>query len=837
LSTTQTGFYQSVYKTTKRSIMNNSLPKTRSLSILLVVAAFFFCGTAFSQVTWDRGAFTNNWGDANNWSTNAVPTATDAVIIPDLAISATINVNVAANCLSLTINGGGFPVSMTVNSAITLNVTNAVAMNAPNLNDIDKVISLAGTGILNCGSLTMANVTAGNTNTDIMMNVNNGTLNVGGGITMSGSSGENFINLTGTGVFEIGTTISGGTISAAVGSVVKYDGAAAQAVEDYAYDNLTLSGAGTKTLNNNPTTIPGNLLIEAGATLSLGNEDFEISLNGDRSATINGRLNINGNGRLTELGTGTKTLILGSAGYLSITDVGGSTLPAYNAFTFNATSTVEYGASDAQTVENTPTYGNLIVSGGNTKTLETTAGTMTFAGSITIGTGTTLASNNKTMNVGRSWSNSGTFTQGTSTVVLNGAAAQTLGSGSNATTFNNLTFANTIGGITLSKPATISGAGTFTNGIVNTDATNILIFADNATSSLVATTDEATLSYVRGPVRKVGNDAFTFPIGGSTGFVPLSITVPDNAADAFTAQYFRGTPVENTDITVAGINHLSACDYWELAEAADAGSNTSITATMYWNQNNPCNPPARYVDNPATIRGVRYISNSWSAASAAAGTGTNSDGSVAFASISYAALNTFVPMTLGSTLSTTNPLPVRFTDVKAYQKGSGVQIDWSNLTESELVKYVVERSADGQSFVSVGEQSPRSNQASKESYSKFDASPLPANFYRVTAIEFSGKTIYSKILRVDIGTDTKSIAIYPNPTRDKQVSVSMNTRKGLYILRIFNSAGQEVMAKQLNHAGGALTQTVELPAAVKPGVYNILISGDNYRESKTFLVQ
>jgi hypothetical protein len=52
-------------------------------------------------VTWDGGAGTTNWGDANNWSANALPTSIDDVVIPDLAGVQTINVNIAGNAKTL----------------------------------------------------------------------------------------------------------------------------------------------------------------------------------------------------------------------------------------------------------------------------------------------------------------------------------------------------------------------------------------------------------------------------------------------------------------------------------------------------------------------------------------------------------------------------------------------------------------------------------------------------------------------------------------------------------------------------------------------------------------
>jgi hypothetical protein len=41
----------------------------------------------------------------------------------------------------------------------------------------------------------------------------------------------------------------------------------------------------------------------------------------------------------------------------------------------------------------------------------------------------------------------------------------------------------------------------------------------------------------------------------------------------------------------------------------------------------------------------------------------------------------------------------------------------------------------------------------------------------------------------------------------------------------------------INNQSSSLTQTLDLPATIKAGVYNLVINGDNYRETKTFIVQ
>jgi hypothetical protein len=59
-----------------------------------------------AAVSWDGGAATANWSDANNWSANALPTADD-----DVTINQNVTVNIAAtttiNSLTVGQNGGG----------------------------------------------------------------------------------------------------------------------------------------------------------------------------------------------------------------------------------------------------------------------------------------------------------------------------------------------------------------------------------------------------------------------------------------------------------------------------------------------------------------------------------------------------------------------------------------------------------------------------------------------------------------------------------------------------------------------------------------------------------
>ena len=184
-------------------------------------------------------------------------------------------------------------------------------------------------------------------------------------------------------------------------------------------------------------------------------------------------------------------------------------------------------------------------------------------------------------------------------------------------------------------------------------------------------------------------------------------------------------------------------------------------------------------------------------------------------------------------------MPVKFADEKAYEKNNGVQIEWSNLTEKDVAVYSIERSSNGTDYVSISQQLPTSNQNDKAVYQGFDATvPQGISYYRIKAVETTGKIVYSKVLSVNISIAATGLKVYPNPVKGKQVTVSISDLKtGQYTLRIINTSGQDVYKQMINSQGNTLTQLIELPSSIKPGVYNIIMAGNNYRQSQPFIVQ
>lgn len=151
----------------------------------------------------------------------------------------------------------------------------------------------------------------------------------------------------------------------------------------------------------------------------------------------------------------------------STLNYGGATGPmGTRVFTASATgNTVNYIGA-AQAVDAT-TYYNLTLSGSGTKTMPATV-TVTHDFIISSGAAVTAGA---ALTVGGNWTELGPFAQGSGTVTLNGASAQTI-SGIDPVTFNKLTVSSAIPNITLATNVTVSSTLTGTVTLTSTCPTD-----------------------------------------------------------------------------------------------------------------------------------------------------------------------------------------------------------------------------------------------------------------------------------------------------------------------------------------------------------------------------
>ena len=393
-----------------------------------------------------------------------------------------------------------------------------------------------------------------------------------------------------------------------------------------------------------------------------------------------------------------------------------------------------------------------------------------------------------------------------------------------------------VGNLTINKPgATITlGAPTFVNGILyltsgtlTTSSTNLLTLNSGATATVagaVSGVPQASSPFVNGPLQKIGNQAFIFPVGvAGTGCVPIGISAPANATDAFTAQYFRSSPglfasSPSLPNPTLGLDHVSRCDYWNLSRVA--GTST-INVTGYWNTNNPCAGQASgyYVNDLTTVVLSHYNTSTlaWDKIGRDLVAGTTTTGSVTMNNVSN-----FSPFALGSNM-VDNPLPVVLVNFDAVlNSDKTVKVSWKTEQEVNSSHFEVERSADGVQWNVIGTVQAKGNSPVASNYEFTDASPLSGtDYYRLKIVNLDNAYGYTTVKAVHILT-IKGINIYPNPARE-YVNVTVGESATDLSVRLINQVGQVLQTGLIKAGAGA---TLSLPVGNYPqGAYLLQIKG------------
>ncbi len=698
----------------------------------------------------------------------------------------------------------------------------------------DCIGQTGGFNFANLLTSVQGNLTIGNTNTaGLFMGTNNGstyTLTIGGNLTINDNAWfgiTNGDNITATVNVGGNFSMSGATINST-------------------FFDFHIATGGTITLGKIIMNVAGNFSQSGGLfDFASGESDAanftELWVGGDFSHSgVAGMFtstsdNSITNGTITFNKNGTQTLQIGTLGNL-----------IYTNFVVDNNSTTQLLSGISLTSEATAVWGGKftvnsggILNAGTNQILSSTGAVAGVNNSFTLNSGAGLITANtngvQNANVGTVSTSlaTRTFSSGANYTYNNVSAIQNSGIFTTTTPnlINNLTINNTAGagttGVTLQQPIAVAGVLTLTSGHITTNSTNLLTLNSAASASY---TSGSTSSFVNGPIAKVGTTAFTFPVGKvNAGMREIGISAPStpSASTTFQAEFMRA-PSPNRGSVLSPITQVSACEYWTL----DRTGSANVAVTLFWNSNSPCNG-ALYVTNLGDLQVARYNSSQWTSEGNAVTTGTNISGT-----ITSGVVSSFSPFSLGSKNSATNPLPVKLVDVKAYNTGNRNRIEWTNLTEIDVIAYEVERSLNGTQFTSMASLAARGNANDKENYYEYDVQAVSVTYYRIKVTSRDGKIIYSPIVKVATNLTVKQdIVLYPNPVTGKQFTMQMNSAAGDYYVKIYSANGQIVKTETLKHPGGSYAKTIELPGQLQAGQYYMQVSGGEKILTTKFIVQ
>lgn len=170
-------------------------------------------------------------------------------------------------------------------------------------------------------------------------------------------------------------------------------------------------------------------------------------------------------------------------------------------------------------------------------------------------------------------------------------------------------------------------------------------------------------------------------------------------------------------------------------------------------------------------------------------------------------------------------LPVTVTSIAANEENGNVIVTWKVENETNMASYEIEKSTDGISYVKIGEV-PAKNLKSGE-YKWLDQNKVNGyNYYRIRSVDMNGKVWLTQVVKVLIGLSVKaSISVYPNPVVNQVINVQMaNNPAGKYQFKLLNIAGQLIVLKRADFAGGTGTVKIEIDKKLANGIYHLEIT-------------
>lgn len=415
-----------------------------------------------------------------------------------------------------------------------------------------------------------------------------------------------------------------------------------------------------------------------------------------------------------------------------------------------------------------------------------------------------------------------------STIEFNGLSPQYMAT----RTFSNVEI-NNANGVTAVGAVTVNDVLGLTDGIVYTTATNLLTMV--AGSSYTGGTGNN--NYVQGPVSKIGNTDFTFPLGrtaagwGGNAAIRISGFVGGAATDEFRAEYRRGNANSLGPITAPFIDHVSRCDYWVLDLIAGT---PTVDITAFWSTNNVCG--GTYIDNLADLELVHFNGVSWDNSSWGF---SFINGNTTTGDITWPGVSVFSPFALGST-SLDNPLPISLNYFTGTRQNNKHLLNWKVTCNSvPSVTMELERSADGVNFSSISTIYASALRC-EQPFDYVDAAPLKGvNYYRLKMIDSDGKISYSS--RVALTNNSKGIDVMniaPNPIVGGRFNVRINTASSTRAeLLISDMQGRMLQSQTANIIAGFNNIPVQVQRLAAGTYQLLLITADGDRKLLRFVVQ
>ena len=183
-------------------------------------------------------------------------------------------------------------------------------------------------------------------------------------------------------------------------------------------------------------------------------------------------------------------------------------------------------------------------------------------------------------------------------------------------------------------------------------------------------------------------------------------------------------------------------------------------------------------------------------------------------------------------------LPLKMGELTATRERNKIQLSWETLSEQNTSHFIIERSADGNRFTSLGQIPAKGNSDSKSAYQYPDAQPLNGtNFYRLKMVDLDGIFTYSRVIAIKNEDGLNAIQLFPNPATDVLQLQIPSHLKITATISIVDMAGRTIRSNNIQLAEGNNASSIPV-RELAPGTYQLIIAySNNEKQARSFIKQ
>lgn len=182
-------------------------------------------------------------------------------------------------------------------------------------------------------------------------------------------------------------------------------------------------------------------------------------------------------------------------------------------------------------------------------------------------------------------------------------------------------------------------------------------------------------------------------------------------------------------------------------------------------------------------------------------------------------------------------LPLKMGELTATRQRNKIELNWETLSEQNTSHFIIERSADGNRFTTLGQVNARGSSDSKSLYQYLDAQPVAGtNFYRLKMIDLDGAFTYSRVIAIKNEDGLNTMQLFPNPATDVlqlQIPAGIKTTA---MVSIVDMMGRTIRSNSIGLIEGINASSIPV-RELEPGTYQLIIAYDNEKQVKSFIKQ